>query len=364
MGLGILKKLKKNEKLKTKKRQIKNLVVGNDLFSLKMYEFLKKECREDVYILSGNEITSNELRFYGPSLLRGAENIDQFKNLWPDLNSVISDSKSFFYKENRFREFGGRSKSEKLLDGEQFYTQSGMTFPEDEFFSFLNEKNYIDLLNQEQLYLEVESIKKAELIELKCTNGDIICCEKLFWGNDPKHFLELYERKNDLLCSSIVKCCDSSNSTCSLFVKFVFDRKIFDTGKTIFLPLSATHDMGHFIGDFKSFENEEKQEIEFVHLIDKNDSSEDEIAKKMKILRRNIEKIFPESNDAKIEEYITLCEKNINQKINDEQYQTIWNDEEQIFFVGMNAPLRTVSPEISHLVRGLLSVEQFTGELL
>lgn len=363
---SILKTLKKDDIEKINERIIENLIVGYDSFSVISYQkSVEKNGEENVLLLSENEIDKSDLRDKGPRTLRGEENIDYIKSNFPDQVSSYISKTPVFFKEGSFRSFKGRKRPEKLLWGEEYFTREYTKFNISEIFSCLADEKFLDELNNRALILTIKEIMPSDEeglnFEVKCTNGDIVKCKNLTWGLSPSRFLKLYTDKSSL-DSSFIEFCEQSIAPQSLYVRFIYDREITDKSETLFFPLSYTHDWGHFIGEFNSFEEGEKefQEGRFLTFLDPEQTTEEEVAKKIRILKKSIDKAIDGSKAFLREEFISLDDNTSVEQIDDELILKENSMLKGLKFVGKNAPI--LNPiegidckNISSFARGLSS---------
>ena len=113
--------------------------------------------------------------------------------------------------------------------------------------------------------------------------------------------------------------------------------------------------MGHFLGNFYELKNEFFLELD--HYFDPEELSEEEISKRIKILKRSLEKIFPSFSKSLDNEFLS-----INENVTQVMKSFLLKDDSLIkglTFVGENAPVSKIdnfdSEEISHFVRGIIS---------
>ena len=101
---------------------------------------------------------------------------------------------SVFYKDLKFRKFGGRSKPCKLLAGEEFFTFPALQ----EKRETVNEEN-VNTLNE---YLHQGRLKRIRVVEggfeLNLHNNTIIKTTNLTWGKSLPEFVDLVENKDKL----------------------------------------------------------------------------------------------------------------------------------------------------------------------
>ena len=81
----------------------------------------------------------------------------------------------------------------------------------------------------------------------------------------------------------------------------------------------------------------EGQRAEFLHFIDKEQMSEDEVAKRLRHLKKNFEKIFSNFDEQKTRDFVSLSENGGCRKIDNEQKTFAENDFKNLFFIGENA---------------------------
>jgi len=373
MAFADIRKMKKVDEKETKTSFCRYVVVGNDLFSLAAYkELCEKFGKDEIALLSTSEISASASSFKGPNLLRGEGNIAVVTEDRPDVLIKKTETIPSFYKDMKFRHFGGRSKSERLLWGEEFFTAPHAEYSLESIFSFLNNEDFFKEASDSAITsipLFVSRLTETNQWQIECTNGSLIQCEELFWGESPAHFLELYKNKNEL-SSNFIQFCEGTQTPCALHLKMIFEKRVTDMSQTLFIPLSYTHEWGHFVGEFEVVEDENaKQSIEFVSYVDKNETSEEEISKKIRILKRNLEKIFPNIKNNSAEEFLALLPQSESLKVDDQIFNDDENKLENISFISLNAPIALSENEkslfgdsllgVSHLARGVRAHSQF-----
>jgi hypothetical protein len=377
MGIRALQALKKEQKSEVQTTFIKNLVIGEDLFAMDLTLSLRdKYGKENVSLLSLKPLTENDLHLMGPSLLRGEENIKQFEKLCPDVQINKVDAKTSFYKEGSFRDFGGRSKSEKLLWGEEAFVDNRVDLDEQELFPFLKEENVFEKIKESTIEYIPVRVKKSEptdLVEpdyfhITCSNGVQLNVENLYWCYSPQHFLNLYENKNELT-DEFMEFCEETKAPSTLYIEFEFESAIAENNETVFLPLSYTHEWGHFIGEFAPTESDGgKQCAKFMTFIDTDSSNEEEISKKIRLLKRQLEKIYEKFKTISYTEFITLTDKSVCLNFDDSITNNIKKELPHLSFAGLCAPIEHFekdksnfeysSSDLKFLARGVTSLSQ------
>ncbi len=344
MAFKELHKLKKIHVVEKETFEVDHLVVGKDIFSLNQYKNLVAEHGPDaVRLLSQDNILKSDLFPKGPSTIRGVDNINVFKELFSEVECDEVTDFSLFYKDMTWKAFGGRSKSEALLFDEEFFTTGSIRLDYKKLFTGLDlSEDYFNYINDLAYQVKIKSIKRHnDGFIVECINGTEFICKKLYMGLSPYKYLDLYSEKNEL-SDKFIEFCESTKALSALYVRFVFDKKILsDMKETLFIPLSYTHDWGHFVGEFKM--NNDSQEIEFQHYIDEFEQSEEDLSRIIRLLKKSMEKIFTNFNKIKSQEFISIEQETTCLKIDDELFYSSLEAGKQetnnLVFIGVNAPI-------------------------
>jgi hypothetical protein len=343
-GFNLLS-LKKDEQKEIKKHYYKHVVVGDDLYSLSVLDKLLERKDGPVAWISPRELSSGDLCLQGPTSLRGQNNIDWFVKNYPEIDIEIDNGPALFFKELKWRKFGGRAKSEPLLWSESFYTEPRASLKQESLFTFTKDEERLALVEGSRLDFGVMTVKQTipdDLAEpaffnIKTTNGDEVNCEHLYWGESPSIFASRYETLDELN-SDFIELCEQTVTPSALYITLSFDKKITEMKETLFVPLSYTHEWGHFIGEIIDEENG-KQRAEFVTFLDKNSCTEEDISKKIRLLKRNIEKIFPEFTKISYGEFIKLSDHSFCLNVDDKAFADQLTSMNNLHFVSYNAPV-------------------------
>lgn len=378
MAYKDLQKLKKISVVEKELINVKNLVIGKDIFSLSLYTKLKQEHGADqVRLLAQDQIFETDLLPKGPSQLRGETNQRLFKELFPDVEITKSIDQALFYKDMAWKSFGGRSKSEALKYDEGFYTGDRLDPNFEQLFDLIGfHPEQIEKVNQESYQVKIKTIKKQnEIFLVECINGTEFHAEHLYFGLSPYHYLQYYTEKNEL-SDTFIQFCESTKTTSALFVKYIFDKTpLTDMKETLFIPLSYTHEWGHFIGEFANKKGQ--QEIEFLHFIEEQSVTEEDVSRIIRLLKKNMEKIFPNFSKISIKEFIAVEQDIACLKIDDQLFMDSSKNQKHemknLSFIGVNAPntearSATYSFEYSQetlngLMRGLVTRSFHTKKL-
>ena len=228
-----------------------------------------------------------------------------------DDENLAESTPSIFYKDQKFRDFGGRSKSMELKIGEEFFSHpkvaTDCTQITEETLSTINEK-----IKTKQ----ITKIEKTESGYLVFT-GDNCVYEtvNLYWRKGLPAFVNALKNKSIMTESMLSKIGDLEGPI-PLYIDIEVN-KLIEKEKTMFLPVSLTHEQGHFIGDVKKI-NEKKSQFSFVHFIDPNEVNEEHIGRLIKNLKRQLEKIFELKRSMFGEDVIALSPIGIAKTIDDE----------------------------------------------
>ena len=334
------------------------LVIGSDVFSLAAFDRLKKLHGEDhVVILAEIEFSRSSISLKGPGLLRGDANISYVREYNPNLLKDINPIDSIFYKNKNFRSFNGPSRPEKLLPLEEFFVHPRIDTDIDDLYCIEDKDTFLSSVKSRQIKQRPVKIERyiADEAEEETNfkvihSGGSITCQHLIWGDSPYDFFKLCSDKR-IFNDKDFSCHFTGKEVNALYVKFKLKKMISDRRETLFLPLSYTHEWGHFIGEFQS--KNDGQEIEFVTFLDKEEASEEEIIKKIKILKRGLTKIYPSFKKLIEREWISLDE--ISLDFSDNLFPQI-SSLDYLDFVGQTTPMGPSKKELSHLARGLESL--------
>jgi hypothetical protein len=343
MAFKDLHKLKKVIVVEKEFIVVPHLVIGKDIFALSIYKSLQEKYgRENVRLLSEDAILKSDLLPKGPSTIRGEENKKVIQGLFPDAIKPISDEAAMFYKDMAWKHFGGRSKPEALKFNEEFYTSPRFDIEAEKIFPELaHADEFIAQINEEAYQVRIKSISRnGEGFFIECLNGTEFNCEKLYFGQSPFQYLQFYTNKKDL-SDAFIEFCESTKTPSALFVKFVFEGILSPVKETLFIPLSYTHEWGHFVGEFNEVNRD--QFIEFIHFIDEDQSSEEEISRVIRLLKKNMEKIFDKFSKINAREFIVLEQEigclNIDNDLYAKALAFGKTETKNLFLLGINAPI-------------------------
>lgn len=380
MAFKSLQSLRKTQPVKVDKKFFPIVVLGEDLFSLSAVRQLwQRYGVAEVAFICSRHLDLKDFSLLGPNSLRGENNLKYFEKLYPTAAVKKQTQVASFYKESQFKSFAGRTKPEPLLPGESFYIEPRLEFDQQEVFKLHQDQNFLAQLAEHTIELIPTAIKRYHSLDLiekgkwkvTCSNGEEFVCEKLIFGRSPAVFLDLYKDKAEL-SDQLIEVCEKTQTPCSLIVRLEYHKKVCEREESLFLPLSFTYQWGHFVGEFSHYdESSNKQVGEFIHFINKDRATEDEVSKKIRLLKRNLEKNFPLIKGAKVEEFIVLKEESSCLDFDNAAFAKIAEEVSGVLFIGDNAYLSNdlskadsfedSFAETSHLTRGLLSLKTLEG---
>lgn len=401
MGMRALQSLAKSSRQERGRERhfVRHLVFGGDLFALEAYRRLVERYGESEVALlftrpwkvASREDFLREFLPWGPSLLRGEENIAYLREHAPQME-MYSSNESCFFKEGQLRSFGGRAKSEALLHGplgEEFFTQTPLqVIGPDEYahlFSILRPENEEWLLTElpkkmlSALPLRLLPTVPDDLVEganwrLEAASGADYACEKIYFADGAETFLDLLNEK-EKFSNEFFNLLERARGPATFYYRLEFSKNLTPSSATHFIPLSFTHEWGHFMGEFYAL-GESKVQADFCSFVSREQTNEEELAKKLRLFKKNLEKIFPEMNSYLTAEWLKLSPLSMCQNIDDQQWDKLFELHAKLAFIGANAPIPAVlanrgdeeknvkysREKLSHLVRAHASLSSLVSE--
>ncbi len=357
MSYSVLRTLKKENTVVVNKKFIRHLVIGEDLFAVAHTQKLLGKFPEEVSLLVEKKFTTKDILPKGASTLRGEANIAAIKELYPNIIKTEYDRVARFIKEGKFKKFGGRSKPETLLWGENFYIDPRVELDLEELFPFIKDGDlYSKLPALEEKIKAIHKIQSEDLVEnsqwaIECHSGVTYECEHLYFSKGPAEFLNLISNKSEL-SSEFIEWCEATQTPATLYHHWTFEKPVMDRTDTIFVPYSYTHEWGHAVVEFVALK-ENLQEARMTSFIEPDQTSEEELSKKIRLYKRNLEKICPEASKFSKDEYLALMPTSVNSKNDDAGFQKFMHELKNLIFVGEQGASLIDQSDVSHLMRGL-----------
>ncbi|MBT3235307.1 MAG: hypothetical protein HN353_05095 [Bdellovibrionales bacterium] len=343
-----------------KSKSYQQLVVGGDLFAIEAHYRLSQKVQSDQLLLITEEKWElNNLLRSNLSLCRGRSNLQLLGQVAGDLELVAEDKivPSLFFKDMKFRPFGGRSKSGPLLRGESFFTSSGVDIPYSRLFSFLSDSDYCAKIAESTVECPLKSIchneESGEWI-IGGLDGKKYHGQRLVWADSLSRFGEVVE-SSPLLNSDFMQFAQSARGDALLMLHFDLAKLPTDQAETLLIPRSMTYDYGHYIGQFVGDE-QTGYHATFGAFVDRDQGSSEEVAKMVRGLKRRLDKIFPEFSSLVTKEFISLMLESFGDSLDDGLIDIEKLKKSSLVLVGQNAPLDD-QKELSHWGRGFASLE-------
>jgi hypothetical protein len=370
MSFGLLKHFKDLKKTASEVKQIphtKHVIVGNDLSAvLKLVELRQQHPEESVRLISNRLFNKQSLIEYYEMVvtqLRSPKSIEAIyrkhfnAKLLPDLQAPA------FYKDGKFHDFGGRAKPMELSAGEEFFTQKGYRLTLSSLFSEADWENLDTIINEALEVRIFESIKKTDPTDLVEKNEwqlafkdfTFLNCENLYLSTSPKRFLSLLESK-DSMTSELIDLCSAAQIRSALCVSFALNRDFQHARQTLFIPQSMTHEWGHFIVEFEDYNHATKEQLcHVLILIHSEEPQAEDLATKIKLMKRVLERVFPGLEAAINKEFIRFDEEMFINEIKEENLMQVSFDYPSLKFLGQMAPLPDELASERFLARVLLN---------
>tara|TARA_R110000868_G_scaffold401511_2_gene677043 strand:+ start:4377 stop:5471 length:1095 start_codon:yes stop_codon:yes gene_type:complete len=358
VSYSVLRTLKKEDDKKVEKKFIRHLVIGEDLFAVAHTQKLQAKLQtEDVGLIVEKKFSTKDILPKGASTLRGEANVAALKELYPEAIKTEYDRVARFIKEGKFKKFGGRSKPETLLWGEHFYVDPRVDIDLQKLFPFLEDEALYDKLPAfEEKLKSISKIKSEDLVQnaswaVECASGTTYECEHLYFAKGPAEFLNLVANKSSL-SSDFIEWCEATQTPATLYHHWSFTKPVIDRTDTIFVPYSYTHEWGHAVVEFVALEGE-AQEARMTSFIEPEQTSEEDLGKKIRLYKRNLEKICPDVAKFAKDEYLALMPTSVNAKNDDAGFQNFMSQLENLIFIGEQGASIKDCSDVSHLMRGL-----------
>lgn len=358
MSYSVLRTLKKEDAQKVDKKYVRHLVIGDDLFAVAhTLKLLGLNPEGGVGLLVEKKFSIEDLLPKGASSLRGEFNKTFLKETFPAAITTEYDRVARFIKESKFKKFGGRSKPETLLWGENFYVDPRVDMKLESIFEFLNDADlYSKLPTMEEKIVGIARADSDDMVEnskwsIKCASGTTFECEHLYFSHGPAAFLNLVSDKS-ILTNEFIEWCEATQTPATLNHHWSFSKPVIDRTDTIFLPFSYTHEWGHAIVEFVALENG-GQEARMTCFVEPDQTNEEELSKKIRLYKRNLEKICPDASKFAQDEFLALYPTSVNEKNDDQGFQNCRDTVSNLHFIGMQGALENTNSEASHFARGL-----------
>lgn len=368
-GLRAFKKSKEDHTVQEKKQYFQHVVYGENFYAALTYlKLQEKYGAENVKLICENHIDKQSIMSEWRCSLNTVRNENVAKKLMEkktQLEILPDTHRVKFYKDSKFHEFGGRTKNFEIKPGEEFFQDTFFNIKLEGLFTTEQWENLDETLKSAQLnkYLDrIELTEPTDLIEktnyiLHTGEFESIHCENLYWSESPKDFYSKVENKNKVN-DALGELCNTVEHRAAMAVHFEVDGQIYEDKGTVFLPQSVTHEWGHFICDFEDFDPaKNKQNFTCLMFVNEDEVNEEELAKKIRLMKRVLERTIPDFAKMKYDEHIHYDSEFFIDSVKDELVNDIDFDHSHLKFVGQGAPIGAeASEQFKYTPRGIMSI--------
>lgn len=365
-GIRALKKVQDDESQKTKREYFQHIVYGENYFAVLTYlKLIERFGIDKVKLISENPVSKDSITTQlkcSVSTLRDEVIAKKLLEKTPRLEILPNESENVFYKDAKFHKFGGRAKPHELMEDEEEFIDPNFQLKIEGLFTDEHWENLNEILAKGQLnkYLtQIDVTKPTDLVEktnFKLFTGEYETfeCEKLYWCESPKSFYKRVENKNEL-SDELGSYCTALEERTGLVVHFDCDKEVYDSFGTVFLPQSATHEWGHFIADINKKDiATDRQEFSCLMFVNEDEVNEEDLAKKIKLMKRVLERVLPDFGKTNYSEKIYYSRQLLIKNTQDENFKNY--KDEAVSFIGQGAPIGAEDSEkVKFIPRGILS---------
>lgn len=354
MSFGLLKHFKDN-KSKTSQaitdRHFQHVIIGQDLGAvLKLLNLLRHSPGESVRLITSKEISRQTLiehYQYGISKLRSSLAVEHIYKKYHNAKISPQAQEAVFYKDGKFHDFGSRAKPMELQFGEEFFTQKGYHIELDSFFQPDDWEKLDEIIkthSEIRIFDAIEKSSSQDLIDkkewkLSFKDFSILSAEHLYISGAPQKFLSLIPKK-ELLSSEFIDVCTKANVQAGMSLTWVLDKEIFSEDRTLFIPQSMTHEWGHFILEFEPFDYHHNHQLcHVMFLIHETEPQAEELASKIKLLKRVTERVFPDLSKHITKEHIWFEDELLISEVKDTSLEQVLFDYPTLHFLGQMSPM-------------------------
>lgn len=364
-GIRALKKQADHAERNNKRSFFKHVVYGENFEGVLTFLKLNKQYPGEVKYITRNpyfytEVIQQIRCTMNP--IRSEEAANKLMGTHPELEIFKANKNVYFYKDTKFHKFGGRAKSHDLKPTEHFFIKPYYNFKpealipsEEQLDAILKEHQLHKILSEIQVCTPSDLVEKVNF-RLSTGEYEYIECEFLYFCESPKKFFSLVKDKstlNEELCEYIAPIHANSGIT----VYFECDREVFDKATSMVIPQSMTHDWGSFMLDFEAYDPAaQAQKFKALSFLSEDDVQEEDLAKKIRLMVRVIERVLPEFAKANVKQTIKFNDEYLLEGVNDEYAQKIANL--PVKFISAAAPIANENAsEYQYLTRSLVALD-------
>lgn len=314
------KTLKNHDHKITKTVFVKDLIVGEHPVSYKLLKHLAANhdtSKEEVKWIHQFEFMA-PFQTFSLDGVRGQNAGEILSEFYPTLNLKEGSHSSKFYKDGEFKEFGGRVKPHEIPQCERFFMQKPWKFDQKNFwgesgdYQALSHYHVKGLINK-ITKLEINNLGARENWQIELSDGTAYQCENLWVTYTPSRFLSIFDKtQSGFFSEHFHQFAKAAEGLIPLAIKFKLKSEISSERGTLFIPQSQTHEWGSFVIEF-----DDNQNLTALLFMNDSESDHEEIVKKIKLLKRVLERIFPNFEKKILSEAISFDQTPINFDLND-----------------------------------------------
>lgn len=367
-GIRALKKESKEKIRKDSRFYFNHIIIGDDHVAAALYfKLSKKHPDKQITIISSSllnkQSVQNELKCQ-ISTIRDEESAHLLISKNASLEVAPTNKDPLFYKDTKLHSFKGRAKPHELMEDEDYFSAPFYEFKWENLFDSndLERFDEVILAHQHNKYIEtIELTEPEDLVEVTnfkvfTSQNEVFECEHLHFCYSPKDFYKIVKDKNSLDLS-LHQYCNKLDSRTSLTVHYESNQHFYDSFGTVYLPQSVTHDWGHFICDIKPFDPvKECQEITALMFVTDEISTEEDLAKKIRLMKRVIDRVFPLFAKSEVKEFINYRVSSFIKNNDDSLAELMKKTHPDLYFYGEGAYLNEGHQNSKYMVRSILSL--------
>lgn len=312
-SLKDFKLLKENKITSEETLFARDLIIGCHPISLKLLKKLTKETVEDVYLIHEFDF-KDTLNLATPRLLRGEKAFQWLQSQHPEIKVQDQNLVTKFYKDGEKREFGGRVKPHEIKDEEKFFLEKSYLIDDKEFYGEFEdyahlEKKHIKAFIKKITALKIEELASRIHFQVELTDGRKFQCENLYCTLSPSTLVPLIDK--DALSEFPQNFYVFSNNCKplpALYVEMTLKKEWEKDLSTLFIPQSQTHEWGSFIVEFSPYNVESNTQHVgvFCYLTEAEMADNEEVAKKIRLMKRVLDRVYSGFEKQILNEKITL----------------------------------------------------------
>ncbi|HXH31172.1 MAG TPA: hypothetical protein VNJ01_10205 [Bacteriovoracaceae bacterium] len=370
MSFGLLKHFKDHKRAivsQSASKHFQHVILGEDLGAvLKLLETRKNFPDETVRLISNRLLSRDALiQQYddGVTQIRSLRAVEAIYRKFHHSQISPYTKDAAFYKEGKFHDFTGRAKTMELQKGEAYFIPKGFRLKIRSLFSPEEWEHLDEILSEHyeiKMFEAIEKTQVQDLVEkkewvLRFKDFTSMSAENLYISTSPKKFLSYLSQKEQFT-PELIDVCTSVVVQAGISVTWKLDKEYYAESRTLFIPQSMTHEWGHFIVEFESFDQDKNEQLcHALFLIHEEDPQSEDLAAKIKLMKRVLERVFPDLEAHIKKEYIRVDDEMFISNVKDEAIEQLSFDYPTLKFLGQMSPLKTELLNENFLPRVLLN---------